>query len=71
VSTHFLVTPLEKIVQANLNMNQSSSTISPKIHSKDITMTTLEKVPEDASKAFEEHMRAAEERRKVAKIKEL
>jgi hypothetical protein len=45
--------------------------MSSKIHLEEIDMMTLEEVPEDAHKAFEERRRAAEERRRATKEKEL
>jgi hypothetical protein len=45
--------------------------MSSKIHLEEIDMVTLEEVPEDAHKAFEERRRAAEERRRATEEKEL
>jgi phage-related minor tail protein len=45
--------------------------MSFKIHLGDIDMVMLEEVPKDACKAFEEHRRAAEERRRATEAKEL
>jgi hypothetical protein len=39
--------------------------MSFEIHLEDIDMVTLEEVPKDARKTFEEHRRAAEECRRV------
>jgi hypothetical protein len=44
--------------------------MSSEIHPEDIAIVTLEEVPEDARKVFEEHRRAAEECRRATKAKE-
>jgi hypothetical protein len=59
------------VFQAIIKPKQSFPMMSSKIHLEDIAMVTLEEVPEDARKAFEEHQRAAEERRRVIETKEL
>jgi hypothetical protein len=58
-STHFLMTLLGEKVLVNLKLNESFSTMSSKIHPKNIVMATLEEVVEDARKASEEHQRGA------------
>jgi hypothetical protein len=70
MSTYFLVTPLEKILSDN-QPNLSSSDISFEIDPKNVIMVTLEEIPEEQRKAFEAHRQAAEERRKVEKVREL
>jgi hypothetical protein len=58
------------VFQANLKLNQSFPMMSSEIHPEDIAIVTLEEVPEDARKVFEEHRRAAEECRRATKAKE-
>jgi hypothetical protein len=41
------------------------------IHPKNIIIVTLEEIPNDARKAFEEHQRIPKERREAVKAKEL
>jgi hypothetical protein len=69
VSTHFLVTPLGKIVSVN-QPNLSSSDMTFEIDPKNIIMVTLEEIPEEQCKALEAHRRAVEERRKVEEARE-
>jgi isocitrate/isopropylmalate dehydrogenase len=57
--------------RANLKPIQSFPMLGSKIHLEEIDMVTLEEVPEDACKAFEEHRRAAEECRRATEAKEL
>jgi hypothetical protein len=45
--------------------------MSSEIHLEEIDMVTLEEVLEDARKAFDEHRRVAEERRRATEAKEL
>jgi hypothetical protein len=45
--------------------------MSFEIRLEDIDMVTLEEVPKDVHKAFEEHRSAAEECRRVTEAKEL
>jgi hypothetical protein len=45
--------------------------MSSEIHLEDIAMVTLEEVSEDAHKAFKEHRRIAEERRRATEAMEL
>jgi hypothetical protein len=52
VSTHFLATPLEKILSTN-QPNLSSSVMSFEVDLKNVIMVTLEKIPEEQRKAFE------------------
>jgi isocitrate/isopropylmalate dehydrogenase len=59
------------VFQANLKPNQYFPMMSFEIHLEDIDMVMLEEVPKDAFKAFEEHRRAAEERRRATEAKEL
>jgi hypothetical protein len=53
------MTLLGEKVLVNLKLNESFSTMSSKIHPKNIVMATLEEVVEDAHKASEEHQRGA------------
>jgi hypothetical protein len=57
--------------QANLKLNQSFPVMSYEVHLEDIAMVTLEEVQEDARKAFEQHRRVVEERRRATEAKEL
>jgi hypothetical protein len=68
--THFLVTPLGKIVSIN-QLNLSSSAMSTEIDSKNVIMVTLEEIPEQQCKAFEAHRQAAKKRRKVEEAQKL
>jgi hypothetical protein len=70
VSTHFLVTPLRKILLAN-QLNLSSSDMSFEADPKNVIMVTLEEIPEEQSKAFEAHRQATKEHRKVEEAWEL
>jgi hypothetical protein len=70
VSTHFLATPLARILSIN-QPNLSSLDMSSKIDPKNVIMMTLEEVPEEQRKAFEAHQWAAEERRKAEEAWEL
>jgi hypothetical protein len=45
---------LGKIVKLNPKSNQSSPTMSSEIHPNNIAMATLEEVPKDPCKAFED-----------------
>jgi hypothetical protein len=45
--THFLTIPLVKKVEADLELDLSSSTMSFKIHPKNIIMVILLEVPKD------------------------
>jgi hypothetical protein len=58
------------VFQANLKVYQSFPLMSFEIHLEGIAMVTLEEVPKDAHKAFEEHRRVVEEHRRVSKAKE-
>jgi hypothetical protein len=58
------------VFQDNLKSNQSFLMMSSEIHLEDIAIVTLKKGPEDAHKAFEEHQRAADERRRATEAKE-
>jgi hypothetical protein len=70
VSTHFLATPLGRILSVN-QLNLSSSDISSEIDLKNVIMMTLEEVPKEQCKAFEAHRHATEERRKAEEALEL
>jgi hypothetical protein len=70
VSTHFLTTPLGRILSVN-QPNLSSSDISSNIDPKNVIMVTLDEISEDQRKAFEAHRRAVEERRKAVEAWEL
>jgi hypothetical protein len=54
MSTHFLATPLGKILSVN-QLNLSSSDISFEVESKNIIIVTLEEIPQELHKAFEAH----------------
>jgi hypothetical protein len=70
VSTHFLTTPLGRILSVN-QLNLSSSDISSNIDPKNVIMVTLDEISEEQRKAFEAHRQATEERRKAKEAWEL
>jgi hypothetical protein len=51
MSTHFLATPLGKILSVNPS-NQSSSDMPSEIDPKNVIMVTLEEILEEKCKAF-------------------
>jgi hypothetical protein len=70
VSTHFLATPLGKILSVN-QPNISSSDMSFEIDLKNVIMVTLEEIPEEQRKVFEAHRQAVEEHRRAEEAREL
>jgi hypothetical protein len=54
MSTHFLATPLGKILLVN-QPNLSSSDMSSEIDPKNVIMVTLEEISEEQCKAFGVH----------------
>jgi hypothetical protein len=70
VSTHFLATPLGKILSVN-QPNISSSDMSLEIDLKNVIMVTLEEIPEEQRKVFEAHRQAVEEHRRAEEAREL
>jgi hypothetical protein len=70
VSTHFLATPLGKILSVN-QPNISSSDMSFEIDLKNVIMVTLEEIPEEQRKVFEAHQQAVEEHRRAEEAREL
>jgi hypothetical protein len=70
VSTHFLATPLGKILSVN-QPNISSSDMSFEIDLKNAIMVTLEEIPKEQRKVFEAHRQAVEEHRRAEEAREL
>jgi hypothetical protein len=70
VSTHFLATPLGKILSVN-QLNISSLDMPSEIDPKNVIRMTLEEILEERRNAFEAHQQAVEERRRVEEGQEL